>query len=114
MSRFVPTTGPPQSILTINAFRMSIAGSRFAELPARWRTLEWWSSLAEVTPSTRGRPGGSELADEQAAVRRVATLVAQHAPACEVFAAIAREAGQLLGVDATHMGRYEDREMVTV
>jgi len=66
-----------------------------------------------VTPSTRARPGGSELADEQAALRRVATLVAQRAPASDVFAAIAREAGQLLGVDATHMGRYEDREVVT-
>jgi GAF domain-containing protein len=72
------------------------------------------SSLAGVTPSTRARPGGSELADEQAALRRVATLVAQRAPESEVFAAIAREAGQLLGADATHMGRYEDGDMVSV
>src|SRR4051794_8051660 len=72
-----------------------------------------FSSLARVTPSTRARPGSGELADEQAALRRVATLVAQRAPASEVFAAIAREAGQLLGVDATHMGRYEDGDMVT-
>src|SRR4051794_19251164 len=72
-----------------------------------------FSSLARVTPSTRARPGSGELADEQAALRRVATLVAQRAPASDVFAAIAREAGQLLGVDATHVGRYEDGDIVT-
>jgi K+-sensing histidine kinase KdpD len=47
------------------------------------------------------------LADEQAALRRVATLVAEGAPPPEVFAAVAREVGLLLGVDSTHMGRYE-------
>jgi signal transduction histidine kinase len=47
------------------------------------------------------------LAEEQAALRRVATLVARHVPPAEVFAAVAREVGQLLGVDSTFMGRYE-------
>jgi K+-sensing histidine kinase KdpD len=36
------------------------------------------------------------IADEQAALRRVATLVARGAPASELFAAVAAEAGQLL------------------
>ena len=48
-----------------------------------------------------------QLADEQAALRRVATLVARGVPPSEVFAAVAREVGLLLGVDATHMARYE-------
>jgi signal transduction histidine kinase len=47
------------------------------------------------------------LADEQAALRRVATLVARRVPPQEVFEAVAREVGLLLDVDATHMGRYE-------
>ena len=47
------------------------------------------------------------LAEEQAALRRVATLVARHVPPAEVFTAVAREVGQLLGVDSTFMGRYE-------
>jgi len=47
------------------------------------------------------------LADEQAALRRVATLVAEGVPPPKVFAAVAREVGLLLGVDSTHMGRYE-------
>jgi signal transduction histidine kinase len=54
------------------------------------------------------------LADEQAALRRVATLVARGVPAAEICESIAREAGQLLpGIDATHIGRYDPDEMVT-
>ena len=49
----------------------------------------------------------SIVAAEQAALRRVATLVARGIPPADVFAAVAREAGELLGVDATHLGRYE-------
>ena len=39
------------------------------------------------------------IADEQAALRRVATLVARAAPPEEVFAAVAEEVGRLLDVD---------------
>ena len=48
------------------------------------------------------------LADEQAALRRVATLVARQTPQAEVFAAIAEEIGRLLAVDSIEMIRYED------
>jgi PAS domain S-box-containing protein len=55
------------------------------------------------------------LADEQAALRRVATLVARETAPDEVFAAVAREVGEVLGVDATHLGRYDgDGEVVSV
>jgi signal transduction histidine kinase len=47
------------------------------------------------------------FADEQAALRRVATLVARAAPPEEVFAAVTEEAGRLLGADAARMGRYD-------
>ena len=47
------------------------------------------------------------LADEQAALRRVATLVAREMPPDEVFAAVVREVGEVLEVDATHLGRYD-------
>lgn len=46
------------------------------------------------------------VAEEQAALRRVATLVAQAAPQEKVFEAVAEEVGRLLGVDLTAMGRY--------
>ena len=53
-------------------------------------------------------------ADEQAALRRVATLVAGGAPPEEVYAGVAAEAGQLLGADLTAVGRYEPDEVLTV
>ena len=53
------------------------------------------------------------LAEEQAALRRVATLVAQDVPSSELFGAVAREVGTLIGADFSGMIRYEDDESVT-
>ena len=53
------------------------------------------------------------LAEEQAALRRVATLVARGAAPEEVFAAVAEEAGQLLPVDSASMCRYESDGTLT-
>jgi len=50
--------------------------------------------------------GYRRVADEQAALRRVATLVAAGAPPSTVFAAVAEEVGRLLVVDAASLGRY--------
>ena len=47
------------------------------------------------------------IADEQAALRRVATLVARAAPPAEVFAAVTAEVGRLLGTDHTSLLRYD-------
>jgi signal transduction histidine kinase len=47
------------------------------------------------------------FAEEQSALRRVATLVARAAPPEEVFAAVTAEAGRLLDADLTSMSRYE-------
>jgi len=48
-----------------------------------------------------------QLADEQAALRRVATLVARGAAPEEVFTAVAGEVGQLVPVDQAALCRYE-------
>jgi PAS domain S-box-containing protein len=54
-------------------------------------------------------------ADEQAALRRVATLVARETAPEAVFAAVVREVGRVLGVDAAHIGRYDsDGTVVSV
>ncbi|MBV9312666.1 MAG: GAF domain-containing protein [Pseudonocardia sp.] len=53
------------------------------------------------------------FAEEQAALQRVAMLVARAAPPREVFAAVTAEAGQLLGCDFTLMNRYDPDQMVT-
>jgi signal transduction histidine kinase len=48
-----------------------------------------------------------QLAEEQAALRRVATLVARATPPDHVFAAVAEEAGRLLSVDSAILVRYD-------
>ena len=55
-----------------------------------------------------------QVADEQAALRRVATLVAAGAPPEEVFTAVTVEVGQLLGVDFASTSRYHPDGAVTV
>jgi signal transduction histidine kinase len=47
------------------------------------------------------------LADEQAALRRVATLVAGGARPAEVFTAVADELGRLIGAEATFVSRVD-------
>jgi signal transduction histidine kinase len=57
--------------------------------------------------NAESRAGLARLAEEQAALRRVATLVAQGVPRDELFAAVAKEVGHLLPAEYTQMGRYE-------
>jgi PAS domain S-box-containing protein len=56
----------------------------------------------------------AELAEEQAALRRVATLVAGGAPPEDVFAAVAREVSRVLALPLVEMCRYEPDETATV
>ena len=60
-----------------------------------------------VRRAKRSEGARTAIAAEQAALRRVATLVARGVPASDVFAAVAAESGQLLGVHSTHMARFE-------
>jgi PAS domain S-box-containing protein len=54
------------------------------------------------------------LSQEQAALRRVATLVAQGHDAFELFDAVAGEVGRLLSADATRLLRYQQDGTTTV
>jgi GAF domain-containing protein len=58
--------------------------------------------------NAESRAGLARLAEEQAALRRVATLVARAVPPEGVFAAVTEEVGQLLPVDLAILGRFED------
>ena len=71
------------------------------------RLAQFTELVASAIANTASRAELARLADEQAALRRVATLVARGVPPREVFAAVAGEVGLLLGVDVTHMARYE-------
>jgi signal transduction histidine kinase len=55
-----------------------------------------------------------QLADQQVALRRVATLVAGGARPTDVFTAVADELGHLIGADATFVARANERHITVV
>jgi signal transduction histidine kinase len=81
--------------------------------------------IASVEHEATGASGGltgwrraqlelSRLAEEQAALRRVATMVAGQATAQEIFATVAEEVAQLLGADHGMVWRYAADGRMTV
>jgi signal transduction histidine kinase len=60
-----------------------------------------------VTAASPGPTSDDWIAEEQAALRRVATLVARGTPPEEVFAAVAEEVGRLLAVEFAVLIRYD-------
>ena len=64
--------------------------------------------------AARSEQARGVLADEQAALRRVATLVARQPSPAEVFAAVTEEAAGLLHLDSTHLVVYERDQTATV
>jgi signal transduction histidine kinase len=85
-----------------------IAASCVGPLPAGTEAqLAGFTELAATAiASAQARVELRGFAEEQAALRRVAVLVAQGASPEEVFAAVTREAGRLLDVDRATMARY--------
>jgi signal transduction histidine kinase len=78
------------------------------------RLAQFTELLATAVANAESRAGLARLAEEQAALRRVATLVARGSPPEDLFAAIVDEVGQLLPVDIAGMGRYESDGTVNV
>jgi GAF domain-containing protein len=70
--------------------------------------------LATAIANAESRAELAQVAEEQAALRRVATLVAHGAAPDELFATVTKEVGLLLGASLAGMGRYEGDETVTV
>ena len=71
------------------------------------RLASFTELLATAIANAESRAALARLAEEQAALRRVATLVARGAAPEEVFAAVAEEAGRLFLADVATMCRYE-------
>ena len=99
--------------------------NRYVRKDGSLRVLEWTSTpvveerlmygvARDVTERRQAEAELARLAGEQAALRRVATLVARGAPQTEVFDAIAQEIRQLLGNDEIRMLRYEGEWAVVV
>jgi GAF domain-containing protein len=96
-----------------------VGGRLWGALMAGTRRSDPWAAEAEnrlagfteliatAIANAESRDALARLADEQAALRRVATLVARDAPPEEVFNAVAMEVGKLLDTDITVVGRYD-------
>ena len=69
---------------------------------------------ATAISTTQARQDLRRLVDEQAALRRVATLVARGATPEQVFAAVAQEVAQALDLPLVEMCRYEPDGTATV
>ena len=93
-----------------------VAGSRREQpLPAdsETRLASFTGLVATAIANAESRAGLAGLAEQQAALRRVATLVARGTPPEEVFAAVIDEVGRLFPVDYAGMARYEPDGKVT-
>jgi len=77
------------------------------------RLVQFTELLATAIANAESRAGLARLAQMQAALRRVATLVAQGAPPEDVFGAVVDEVGQLFPVDYAGMARYDPGGMAT-
>jgi PAS domain S-box-containing protein len=102
-----------------------VEGKLWGALVVGTRGLEPWAENAETRiaaftelvataiANAESREALAELAEEQAALRRVATLVAQGASPQDLFDAVAEEVGRLLPAANVSMGRYEPDDTVT-
>jgi len=70
--------------------------------------------VATAVANAEARNQVGRLAAEQAALRRVATLVAEGAPPMAVFDAVAAEVEGLLGADRVSVSRYEPGSEIAV
>jgi GAF domain-containing protein len=88
---------------------MAVSSTREESLPAdsEARLAGFTELVATAIANAQARLELRGFADEQAAMRRVATLVARAAPPREVFAAVCAEVGRLLPVELTLLNRYE-------
>lgn len=95
---------------------MIAATSQPEPLPAdtESRTSQFTELVATAIANAESHEARARLADEQAALRRVATLVAGGALPTEVFAAVTEEAGRLFSGDWTYVTRFDSDDDVTV
>jgi signal transduction histidine kinase len=94
-----------------------VAGSTLPQpLPAdlEVRLGSFTELVATAIANAESRAGLARLAEEQAALRRVATLVARGAPPEELFAAVTEEVGRLLPVDRASLSQYDSDGTVTI
>jgi signal transduction histidine kinase len=87
----------------------AVVASSTEQLPegTEARLADFTELLATAIANAESREALQQLADEQAALRRVATLVAQGVRSDEVFSAVSEEVGRLFGTDTAGVIRFE-------
>jgi PAS domain S-box-containing protein len=100
--------------------------NRYVRKDGSVRVLDWtatpdvdnglmYAVARDVTERRNAEAEVTRLADEQAALRRVATLVARNASQTELFTVITEECARLFGTEDVGMIRYEgDRDQVVM
>ncbi|HET6944550.1 MAG TPA: GAF domain-containing protein [Gaiellaceae bacterium] len=93
-----------------------VVTSRGLPLPTEieGRLADFTELVATGIADAESRAALARLADEQVALRRVATLVAEGVAPAEVFAAVADEVGRLLDAEAAVIARLEPDGTVTI
>jgi signal transduction histidine kinase len=105
----VRTTAVMASRLAAGDLRARVPETGIAEIGALERAFNVMGSSLE-----RSRAELAALAAEQAALRRVATLIARAAAPTAVFAAVAEEVGRLFPADQAFLARYEPDGTVSI
>ena len=102
-----------------------VEGKLWGALMAATREVGPWAENAETRigaftelvataiANAESREARAVLTEEQAALRRVATLVAQGASPQDLFEAVAEEVGRLLAAASATIGRFEPDDSVT-
>ena len=93
---------------------VAVVGEEPLPADAEARLAEFTELVATAVANAQARTDLRGFAEEQAGLRRVATLVASGASPEEVFAAVAEEVGRLLGTVQTNMLRYDPDDAATI
>ena len=101
---------PPTHAATVPDARNSLALAAYLLMAALLGEL----AVRARRNAIRSEVARSELAGEQAALRRVATLVARETTPEDVFASVTEEVGKLLEIDIATMLRFETDGTATV
>jgi signal transduction histidine kinase len=98
---------------TVVAIFISIAAAYTVSELARRATEQAREAQLRAREAEGAQEAVGRLADEQAALRRVATLVAEAVPIAELFEAVTREVGLQCGADLARMERFEPDGTIT-
>jgi GAF domain-containing protein len=110
---FISVAGAP-IIVDGRVWGLISTSSPLAPLPDHLedRVAEFTELVATAIANSQAHEDLRRLADEQSALRRVATLVARGVPPAQLFEAVSAEVARLVPADAAALARYEPDGML--